>query len=233
MGAKLTALLAAGLLMTIALPGQELRTVLEAAGIDRASAPRIVGDHLLFSYDVGPGRHDGRVHSVEVAFGHENYARRHLFRRNENGIYVFLYAAPDRVETLYYRLIVNGIWTADPANPDGVVDRWGVRISRTVVPAILRPVTGAPIVHDDGTVEFVVTAPAGSRVVVVGSFNGWDPYMTPLDESEPGRFSRRIRLGSGEHFYYYVVDGLRLPDPQNRDRKWHTSGLVVSIVSLP
>jgi hypothetical protein len=233
MSAKLTALLATGLLLVTTLPAQDLSTILEAGGIDRASAPRLVGDRLLFSYDFGPGRHDGRVHSVEVAFGHENYSRRHIFRRNENDIYIFLYAVPQGAETLYYRLIVNGIWMADPANPDGIVDRWGVRISRTVVPGGARTASHAPIVHDDGTVEFMVTAPAGSRVVVVGTFNGWDPYMTPLQETEPGRFSRRIRLGSGEHLYYYVVNGLRLPDPQNNDRKWHTSGLVVSVLSLP
>ena len=68
---------------------------------------------------------------------------------------------------------------------------------------------------------------------VRGSFNGWDPFMTPLRETSPGVFSRRLRLGTGEHLYYYVVDGLRLPDPGNNERKWHRTGLVVSVVSLP
>lgn len=232
-GKKRTALLAAGFLVTLALSAQDLSTILEAGSIDQASAPRLIGDHVLFSYDFGPERHEGRVHAVEIAFGHENYSRRHLFQRNVNDIYVFLYAVPDGTEALHYRLIANGIWMADPANPDSIVDRWGVRISRTAIPAVARTVTRAPIVHDDGTVEFRISAPPGSRVAVVGTFNGWDPYMSPLRESEPGRFSRRLRLGTGEHLYYYVVDGLRLPDPRNNDRKWHTSGLVVSVVSLP
>ena len=232
-GKKRIALLAVGFFLTLTLSAQDLSTILEVGSIERASAPRLIGNHLLFSYDFGPGRHDGRVHAVEIAFGHENYSRRHLFQRNENDIYVFLYEVPDGIDALHYRLIANGIWMADPANPDSVVDRWGVRISRTVVPTAARTVASTPILHDDGTVEFLVNAPAGSRVVVVGTFNGWDPYMTPLREVEPGRFSRRLRLGSGEHLYYYVVDGLRLPDPRNDVRKWHTSGLIVSVVSLP
>lgn len=212
---------------------QDLSIILEAASIDAASAPRMIGDRLLFSYDFGPGRHGGRVHSVEVAFAHENFSRRHAFERNDNDIYVLLYDVPREVTELRYRLIVNGVWATDPANPDSVTDRWGVRLSRTVVPRVERTITETPIVHADGTVEFVVTAPPGSRVSLVGTFNGWDPYMTPLEETAPGRFSRRLRLGQGEHLYYYVVNGLRIPDPGNDERKWHASGRIVSVVSLP
>ncbi len=233
MRAKRIALLAAGLLLALALGAQDLSVILEAGSVDRASAPRILGDRLLFTYDFGPGRHGGRIHSVEVAFEHENFSRRHPFERNDNEIYVLLYRLPPDLRELRYRLVINGIWTSDPANPDSYTDRWGVRLSRTVVPPTVRTTTETPIVHADGTVEFVVNAAPGSRVALVGSFNGWDPYMTPLEESAPGMFSRRLRLGAGEHLYYYVVDGLRLPDPGNDARKWHRSGLVVSVVSLP
>lgn len=205
---------------------------LEVGSVERASAPRFLGDHLLFTYAFGPGRHDGRIHSVEIAFAHENFSALYAFERNTNDVYVLLYDVPPELEEVRYRLVVDGIWTTDPNNPDRVVDRWGVALSRTTVPRVERTLTRVPVTYPDGTVEFVVTAPPGSSVSVVGSFNGWDPFMTPLREVEPGRFSRRLRLGTGEHLYYYVVDGLRLPDPRNDRRRWHTSGLVVSVVSL-
>ncbi|MFW5745863.1 MAG: hypothetical protein ACOC2D_21500 [Spirochaetota bacterium] len=225
-------LIAIALLLASAAGAQDLGVTLEVGSIERASAPRFLGDHLLFTYTFGPDRHDGRVHSVEVAFAHEDFSRLYTFERNANDVYVLLYEVPPELEEVRYRLVVDGIWTTDPRNPDRVVDRWGVALSRTAVPRVERALTRAPVTHPDGTVEFVVTAPPGSSVSVVGSFNGWDPYMTPLREVEPGRFSRRLRLGSGEHLYYYVVDGLRLPDPKNDRRRWHTSGLVVSVVSL-
>lgn len=235
-----TALTAAIFLLALRLAAQDLGVTLEVASVERATAPRIMGNHVLFTYDFGPGRHEGRINTVEVAFAHEEFGTLHPFKRNQNDIYVFLYPldrAPfernEEIAELRYRVVVNGIWTTDPENPDSIVDRWGVRLSRTVVEQAERTITETPVVHEDGTVEFVVTAPSGSRVNLAGTFNGWDPFMTPLHEREPGRFSRRLRLSSGEHLYYYIVDGLRVPDPLNDERKWHTSGRVVNVVSLP
>lgn len=233
MSAKRIALLVIGISLVTAVGAQDVSVVLEAASVERASAPRMLGDHLLFTYDFGPDRHDGRIHSVEIAFAHDDFSTRYSFDRNDNDIYVFLYDVPPGITEIRYRLVVDGIWTTDPTNPITVEDRWGVALSRTTIPRAERSITETPIVHPDGTVEFVVTAAPGSRVSIAGSFNGWDPFMTPLRETSPGRFSRRLRLGSGEHLYYYVVDGLRLPDPLNSERKWHTSGAVVSVVSLP
>ena len=233
MSRKRTFFLTVSLLIASLVSAQELSVVLEVGSVARASTPRPIGDRILFTYEFGPDRHDGRIHSVEIAFAHDEFSTLHAYRRNENDIYVLLYEPPPDATELRYRLVVNGIWTTDPSSPDSVTDRWGVRLSRTTIPAVERMPTGAPVVHADGTVEFFVTAPEGSRVTVAGSFNGWDPFMTSLHEVAPGRFSRRLRLGSGEHLYYYVVDGLRLPDPGNDQRKYHRTGMAVSVVSLP
>ncbi|MFW6313463.1 MAG: hypothetical protein ACOC2N_06230 [Spirochaetota bacterium] len=233
MSRKRIAFLSIILLAATSLAAQDLSVILEVGSLERASAPRMMGDRLLLSYDFGPGSHEGRVHAVQAAFAHENFSTLHRFERNENDLYVLLYEPPPEVDEIEYRLIVDGIWMVDPSNPDVVTDRWGVRLSHTRLSRVERRLTETPVVHEDGTVEFVVTAPEGSRVSVVGSFNGWDPFMTPLRESAPGEFTRRVRLGSGEHLYYYIVDGLRLPDPRNSERKWHKTGLAVSVVSLP
>ena len=207
--------------------------MIELGGLTESAAPRMLAGRLLLTYDFGPGRHDGRVHAVGAAFAHENWSVIHAFSRNQNDIYVLLVDPPDGAVALEYRLIVNGIWTVDPENPDQVADRWGVRLSRAALPSVERTVTESPIVHADGTVEFIVTAPPGSRVSVAGTFNGWDPFVAPLTEVRPGYFWRRTRLGPGEHLYYFMVDGLRLPDPLNRIRKWDLDGAVVSVVRTP
>lgn len=232
MSRKRTALFLVVSLLALPALAQDLNVVLEVGSVDDASAPRILGDRLLFTYDFGREREGGRINTVEIAFAHDDFSRLYSFQRNDNDVYVFLYDPPPGLTELRYRIVVNGIWTTDPRNPDRVVDRWGVALSRTMMPTLDRALTQAPLRYPDGTVEFFVTAQPGSSVAVVGTFNGWDPFMTPLREVAPGEFSRRLRLGTGEHLYYYVVDGLRIPDPLNERRRWHTSGLVVSVVSL-
>ena len=49
----------------------------------------------------------------------------------------------------------------------------------------------------------------GSRLGVAGSFNGWDPWRTPLREVEPGRFELDLKLPRGTHRIQLV---LRRPD---------------------
>lgn len=210
--------------------------MLEVGSLETASAPQIIGDRLVFSYTFRDGpelRGTNRVHSVEIAFAHENYSILRPFARNEQDVYVYLHPLEPGREEYRYRLVVDGIWIADPLNPDRIRDRWGVTVSRTTISLPERTALATPIVRAANDVEFVLRAPEGSRVNVVGSFNGWDPFMTELRESEPGIYSRRLRLGPGEHLYYYVVDGLRLPDPQNSERRWHVSGMTVSVLSLP
>jgi len=56
-------------------------------------------------------------------------------------------------------------------------------------------------------VQFMLTAPAASRVTLAGDFNGWDPRATPLARAErDGRWAVTLALAPGRHRYAYVVD---------------------------
>ncbi len=50
------------------------------------------------------------------------------------------------------------------------------------------------------------------RVSVVGSFNGWEPGVTPMRRTRAG-WSVALPLPPGEYQYKYDVDGLLLRDP--------------------
>ena len=211
------------------LSGQDLSVVLELGALTEASPPRILGGRLLLTYDFDTDPASGRVHTVQAAFSHEDFSALYPFMRNENGVFLLLTDIPETSEPLTYRLIVDGTWTTDPNNTRRSLDRWGVPLSEIIVrpPA---PGSRIPVVHGGGEVEFILRAAPNSRVSVAGSFNAWDPFMTPLFEIEPGVYRRRVRVGAGEHFYYYVVDGLRLPDPENDERRWNRSGHQVSVL---
>ena len=56
-------------------------------------------------------------------------------------------------------------------------------------------------------VQFMLTAPAASRVALAGDFNGWDTRGTPLARDDRnGRWTVTLALAPGRHRYAYVVD---------------------------
>ena len=226
--------IAAAICLLISLKAWSLdeAAILAAASAFEGSTPRVVGSSILFTYSFGEDI-EGRLHTVQIAFEHEAFRAQHSFQRNAQGVYVCLLPIPDEVDQLTYRLVIDGIWTVDPANPVTVTDRWGVSLSRFELPQITRPPTSYPVVEPGGNVKFVLTTNPGSAVSLVGSFNGWDPFLTPMVEVEPGEFERELPLGPGEYLYYFLVDGRRIPDPLNRNQRRHSSGQLVSSVVLP
>ncbi len=206
---------------------------LEAGGLREAEPPRLFGGSVLFSYRFpGPVKR-GQIHTVGAAFEHESYSRIHPFGLNDYGVYILIIAIPPDASALRYRFVVDGVWTIDPHALSEVTDRWGIRISEYQVPIFPTRNTDYPALSPGGFVVFRILAESGKSVALVGSFNGWDPFMTPMTETQPGVYSRRVRLTQGEHLYYFMIDGLRLPDPNNAVRRWDVDGMFVSVVQLP
>lgn len=85
-------------------------------------------------------------------------------------------------------------------------------------PAVMSPAGGSAAVVLGDTVagalrdtlrmvQFILTAPAASRVALAGDFNGWNPRTTPLARtSRDGRWQVTLALTPGRHAYAYVVD---------------------------
>jgi len=56
-------------------------------------------------------------------------------------------------------------------------------------------------------VQFMLTAPAASRVALAGDFNGWDPRGIEMARDvRDGRWAVTLALAPGRHTYAYVVD---------------------------
>ena len=229
----LAATVAIGLMCTSAAFSQDQSLTLEAGGLKTAGPPRLFGQDVLLSYQFAEEERPGQIHTVQAAFEHESYSLLHPFRSNEAGVFILRVNVPEDLTTVRYRLVVDGLWTVDPNAPSEAVDRWGVRISQFTVSPDRPRNREYPSVTADGTVEFRVLAESGRSVAIVGSFNGWDPFMTPMMETQPGTYSRILRLPEGEHLYYFMIDGLRLPDPGNALRRWNVDGMPVSVVRLP
>jgi len=147
------------------------------------------------------------------------------------GILFLVYEFPRDLAELEYRLVVDGLWTADPHNPFARLDPVSGLIRSVVsLPPNLQP---EPTVDDStGSLRFSYRGRAGLQVSVGGSFNGWDPFMYELDEVAPGRYALTLPLPPGTYRYVYFLQGERILDPNNPRKVYTAEGKAVSEASI-
>jgi hypothetical protein len=82
------------------------------------------------------------------------------------------------------------------------------RVGPTGVEATSLPSTHRPV-------QFMLVAPAATRVALVGEFNDWDPAATPMARAPGGAWHVALPLANGRHVYAFLVDGTSwVADPQ-------------------
>jgi 1,4-alpha-glucan branching enzyme len=81
-------------------------------------------------------------------------------------------------------------------------------VAPTLVEATATPASQRPI-------QFMLVAPAATRVALVGEFNDWDPAATPMSRAPGGAWHVALPLATGRHVYAFIVDGTSwVADPQ-------------------
>jgi len=213
-------------------------------GLSEPGPPEIIDNKVVFTAS-------SSLRRVGIAFADEGFARVHWFRplmvsedplerirrgrragaHRDSGIAFHIHEIPDGVTQIEYRLIINGLWTADPSNPntrrDGIS---GSTMSVISVPP--RQQTHHPLMGQPGGLYFVFRGPPGETVTVAGSFNNWDPFMYELREGPPGTFSIHIPLPPGRHQYVFFHRGERFPDPYNPVQVFSREGKIASEIVI-
>lgn len=218
--------------------------------LEEAQPPEIVDGRVLLTY-----RSNSFNRYVAAAFEHENYRRIHEYRRVERtgtDMFFLLVPIPQGVDALEYRVIVDGLWQADPVNPRSREDGAGRRVSVFSLPEQPASQPEPPLVREDGMVEFVFDRERARRemlrtaegqlvgfaeladgaVYVAGSFNNFDPFMYRLrpEGRDSTRLSVTIPLTRGTHYYYFVISGEKVLDPLNPERRTRQGGRRVNQV---
>jgi hypothetical protein len=192
-------------------------------------APRLVGDTLILSY-----RSRDPVRFVGVRFKHEQWAVLHAYSVNEHGVFVLDYPLPAGLDRLSYRMVVDGLWMADPSNPvvetDGQGDQVSVyRVETEPERSVVNPEISA------GWATFVYRGKPGSRVSLVGDFNAWDPFAPGylMTEIRPGEFTATIEVRPGRHYYAYFAGGRKVLDEANSETSVDRDGRRVNSFAVP
>lgn len=171
------------------------------------------------------------VRFIGVAFDYEAYSIIHPFQINEKGIYIYTGPSPD-VREIRYRLVIDGLWMADPLSPGNIKDEYGISVSTLTVPEPEFVKVSGPSLNEAGKTVFTIRSRPDSTVSIVGTFNGWDPYMTPMTETSPGIYTTELRLRSGSYFYYFMIDGKKSMDPMNFARARNIEGEEVCQIDI-
>ncbi|TFG83765.1 MAG: hypothetical protein E4H20_04790 [Spirochaetales bacterium] len=219
--------------MTLAVPGanafdvSSLALHLHLSGMKEASPPRIVDDYLVLSAS-GPYRFVG------AAFSHEDWRSIHSFERNRYGVFVLAVPVPyGSALTIGYRLVLDGVWAADPVNPRRVRDeQTGASLSLAEFPERPRTVLGVWDPAGNGGATFFFQGESGQRVSVAGTFNAWDPFIHEMLETTPGYYKLSLDLPPGDYYYVFIYRGERVPDPLNRRLLYGSDGRAVSAITV-
>lgn len=206
-------LLLPGFAFTLEQP--DLNTHLEIRQMKEAKPPYFLGNNCIITYKA-----EHPIRAVGAAFEHEHFSKIHTFVKNEFNTFILIYPIETNstIEELRYRIVVDGLWMADPLNPHTINDKNDIKISTIDVPDRLSRITSTPIVGPDGRVKFIYKGPAKRNVYLVGDFNNWDPFMYKMKESRTGFYELSLHLLPGEHFYYFLSNGLKILDPLNSDQ---------------
>ena len=200
--------------------------------IARADAPLITGKYIIFTA-AGSARHAG------IAFEHENFQSIHAFQRlyrsdeeadSKRSILFYIMQIPEEMRELRYRLVINGLWSTDPLNPEEIFDySAGMSLSILKIPYQKEYKTA---VENNGRTRFVYQGESGKRIYLAGTFNNWDPFMYTLEEVMPGRYELYLPLPNGMWYYAYFKDGKQIPDTTNRQHVYMTDGRTASVISV-
>ena len=94
--------------------------------------------------------------------------------------------------------------------------------------------TGATARAATRTVRFTLVASGASRVVIAGSFNGWNTVATPLRRVGKDTWAADISLGAGRYEYQFVINGNRwVADPRAPRGAGDDFGATNSVVTVP
>ncbi|MDR0451398.1 MAG: isoamylase [Treponema sp.] len=204
-------------------------------------APEIFEDAVIFTAS-------SSLRRVGVSFANEGFSKVYWLRQllipqdplgaplpegkkspdpyKDSGVLFYVHPVPDGVEELEYRMVVNGLWTTDPANPSSRRDKFGISTSVVSIPRQEEEKDlnkGPP-----GSLNFRFEGPPGETVTVAGSFNGWDPFMYELREYPAGLYSLSIPLPPGTYQYVFYHRGERCLDPFNFRRAYTKEGISAS-----
>lgn len=200
--------------------------------ITAPGAPIVTDDYIIFTADV-------YNRFVGIAFDFENYNVIHPFQilttKDDDGKVsrkhmFYCYQRQHKFTSLKYRLVIDGLWTADPLNPLKEYDEEvNLYFSKVEDPGSVKIYTQA---KDDEFVHFIYKGEPGLKLNLAGTFTNWDPWIYQLYETSPGLYELELPLTTGTYYYNYYIGMTPILDNTNPEKIYATDGRVASVITV-
>lgn len=200
--------------------------------LDHVNKPVVTDNYIIFTAESGP-------RFVGIAFDFENYSTVHSFQIRKSrdldnkitrSILFYILERPKQIQEISYRLIIDGLWTSDPNNPQKQYDpSSGITLSKIYLQDTQQVCTD---VKKDSCVTFVYNGEPGQSVRLAGNFTNWDSWIYELNETKPGFYEISIPLPTGTYYYNYYLGMNSLVDKTNPNRAYTSEGKVASVIHV-
>ncbi len=200
--------------------------------IKGVSSPYISGDYIVFT-----AQYNSRF--VGIAFDFENYKTIHPFYLHKtinyegditSSWYFYILEKPKNIQKISYRLVMDGLWTVDPYNPNSYYNR----SDNTYLSYIDIPYRDDSITKkvDETLTRFVCIEEPGQKIRLGGTFTNWDSWIYEMQELEPGKYELFLPLPSGTYYYSYYKGITAFTDKTNPAKGYSSDGRVVSCITI-
>lgn len=198
--------------------------------IRKPQAPVVTDDYIVFSADASH-------RFVGVAFDFENYQTIHPFQilntldmDNEvtDSVLFYCYERKHQVSSIKYRLVMDGLWTTDPENPEKVYDE-NVNLYFSTV-SNLGEIATYTKQNESNITRFIYKGKSGLDLKLAGSFTNWDPWIYTMKETKPGFYELELPLPTGKHYYSYFAGLVPVLDNTNPDKVYTDDGRVANVL---
>ncbi len=200
--------------------------------IEKPGEPIITNDYIIFTADV-------HHRFVGIAFDFEDFTEIHPFRALtktlEDGTVIrkhlfYCYKRNHKKETIKYRLVIDGLWVADPLNPNKEYDpNAKLYFSKITDPHGVEVYTD---VQKNSNVHFIYKGESGLDLHLAGTFTAWDPWIYSLTETKPGFYELDLPLPSGKYYYRYYIGLTPVLDNTNPKKVYAPDGRAASVIEV-
>ncbi len=195
--------------------------------------PKITDEYIIFTADK-------KYSNVGIVFSHENYQKVHsfsVFSRIDDDSHktkeflFYCYKREHKFTLLKYRLVIDGIWTADPLNSKTFYDDDMNLYFSQVEDSGSIIVKTEPV--NSEFVRFIYKGETNLKLYLAGTFTSWDPWIYQMKETKPGFYEFELPLPSGKYYYNYY-EGLKpLTDNTNSQKAYTADGRTYSVLIVP
>lgn len=200
--------------------------------ITRVSEPMIIDGYAIFTAE-------NNARTVGIAFDFENYSKIHAYKlrklydyegKETASWYFFILELPKKRQSISYKLVIDGLWTADPTNKNTIYDSQnGIQLSYLELPKKDEAITQTV---NEGFTKFVCKTTSGQKIRLAGSFTNWDSWIYEMPEVSPGTYEITLPLPAGTYYYAYYTGLKRFIDETNPEKAYTKDGKMASRITV-